>query len=149
MRASARPSTPTMAASKAIAAAAPSSTLRHPRTQPTASTTVSASTHSTSEAKNDDTTVVPSQVHAPGSSPTSPKCISPLKSTRSPGALADRAQLRRRSTGSQLPEYEVPITIDPDQRVGCLRRRFHSVLLQPAPHGHLSLLCPPALARVY
>src|ERR1035441_1279065 len=105
MRASAGPSTPTMAVSKASAAAAPASTLRHPRTQPTASTTVSASTHSTSEARNDDTTVVPSQVHAPGSSPANPKCISPLKNEV---PIYDRPRATRRMLTAALPQRPFP-----------------------------------------
>ena len=43
MRASAGPSVATMAASNASAAAAPANALRHPRTLPTANTTVSNS----------------------------------------------------------------------------------------------------------
>src|SRR5580658_1733327 len=62
MRASAGPNTATTPDSSSRAAAQPSKAPRHPRTTATASTTVSASTNSTSEARNAAVTVGPTCV---------------------------------------------------------------------------------------
>jgi len=91
------------AASTASAAAAPERALRQPRTLPTASTTVNASTHSTRDARNDATTVVPTRVQLADNNPNiTAACVSDYDGVHPQSIAADETHIVTRSPSSHF-----------------------------------------------